>query len=111
MAEPVIHFFLPKDFSTILCPFTTSLHFHQFLFIYHPYTYFDYKLLQDRRIPIGKKVFVKVVVPNKNVIAILNGHYHDSEMLISEVDNVYIKHEKIFNPYLTGWKSGDKITV
>jgi hypothetical protein len=47
----------------------------------------EYMLVSGNRSPIGNKVFEEVVVPNKNVVATLSGHYHDSETLISEVDD------------------------
>jgi hypothetical protein len=47
----------------------------------------EYLLVSGNRSPIGDKIYEKVVVPNKNVIAVLCGHYHDSETLISEIDN------------------------
>jgi Lamin Tail Domain/S-layer homology domain/Calcineurin-like phosphoesterase len=47
----------------------------------------EYLLVSGNRSPIGDKIYEKVVVPNKNVIAVLCGHYHDSETLIDEVDD------------------------
>ncbi|UOE76100.1 S-layer homology domain-containing protein [Parageobacillus thermoglucosidasius] len=47
----------------------------------------EYLLVSGNRSPIGDKIYEKVVVPNKNVIAVLCGHYHDSETLISEIDD------------------------
>lgn len=35
----------------------------------------------------GNELFEKVVVPNRNVVAVLSGHYHGSEMLVDEVDD------------------------
>ena len=36
---------------------------------------------------IGNEIYEKVIIPNKNVIATLSGHYHDSETLIDEIDD------------------------
>lgn len=47
----------------------------------------EYLLVSGNRSPIGDKIYEKVVVPNKNVIAVLCGHYHDSETLINEIDD------------------------
>lgn len=47
----------------------------------------EYLLVSGNRSPIGDKIYEKVVVPNKNVIAVLCGHYHDSETLIDEIDD------------------------
>jgi hypothetical protein len=47
----------------------------------------EYMLVSGNRSPIGNQIFEKVVVPNKNVIATLSGHYHDSETLVDEVDD------------------------
>ena len=50
-------------------------------------SFHEYMLVSGSRSPIGNKIFEKVVVPNKNVIATLSGHYHDSETLISDIDD------------------------
>ena len=50
-------------------------------------SFHEYMLVSGGRSPIGNKIFEKVVVPNKNVIATLSGHYHDSETLISDIDD------------------------
>ncbi|MFP7472600.1 lamin tail domain-containing protein [Niallia taxi] len=47
----------------------------------------EYLLVSGNRSPIGEKLYEEVVKPNKNVLAVLSGHYHDSETLISEVDD------------------------
>ncbi|WP_182103730.1 lamin tail domain-containing protein [Niallia taxi] len=47
----------------------------------------EYLLVSGNRSPIGDKIYEEVVKPNKNVLAVLSGHYHDSETLISEVDD------------------------
>ncbi|OZI13538.1 hypothetical protein CEW92_01550 [Bacillaceae bacterium SAS-127] len=47
----------------------------------------EYLLVSGNRSPIGDKVYNKVVLPNKNIIAVLSGHYHDSETLVDEIDD------------------------
>lgn len=58
-----------------------------FLNCLHFLNFHEYLLVSGNRSPIGDKIYEKVVVPNKNVIAVLCGHYHDSETLISEIDD------------------------
>ncbi|UTI42763.1 lamin tail domain-containing protein [Niallia sp. RD1] len=47
----------------------------------------EYLLVSGNRSPIGEEIFQKVVEKNENVFLVLSGHYHDSETLISEVDD------------------------
>ncbi|MFC0273316.1 metallophosphoesterase [Metabacillus herbersteinensis] len=47
----------------------------------------EYLLVSGNRSPIGEKIYNKVVKPNSNVVAVLSGHYHDSETLIDEIDD------------------------
>ncbi|AST93764.1 hypothetical protein BC6307_22065 [Sutcliffiella cohnii] len=47
----------------------------------------EYLLVSGNRSPIGNRIFNEVVVPNKNVVAVLSGHYHDAQTLVSEVDD------------------------
>lgn len=47
----------------------------------------EYLLVSGGRSPIGNTIYQKVVVPNKNVIAVLSGHYHDAETLVDEIDD------------------------
>ncbi|MNO21515.1 Endo-1,4-beta-xylanase A precursor [compost metagenome] len=47
----------------------------------------EYLLVSNNRAPIADEIFEKVVKPNKNVIAALSGHYHDSELKIDELDD------------------------
>lgn len=51
------------------------LNFHEFL------------LVSGNRAPIADKIFEEVVQKNKNVFAVLSGHYHDSKLLVSEIDD------------------------
>ncbi|MBU7594341.1 LPXTG cell wall anchor domain-containing protein [Metabacillus halosaccharovorans] len=50
-------------------------------------SFHEYLLVSGNRSPIGDKIYEAVVEPNANVIAVLSGHYHDSETLISEIDD------------------------
>ncbi|RAK19887.1 S-layer family protein [Anoxybacillus vitaminiphilus] len=47
----------------------------------------EYLLVSGNRSPIGNKIYEEVVIPNQNVIAVLSGHYHDSETLVDEIDD------------------------
>ncbi|MFH5182380.1 S-layer homology domain-containing protein [Paenibacillus sp. TAB 01] len=47
----------------------------------------EYLLVSNNRAPISEKIYDRVVVPNKNVIAVLCGHYHDAEELVDEIDD------------------------
>lgn len=47
----------------------------------------EYLLVSGNRSPIGDKIYNNVVLPNKNIIAVLSGHYHDSETLVDEIDD------------------------
>lgn len=47
----------------------------------------EYLLVSGNRSPIGNEIFEKVIVPNKNVVATLSGHYHDAETLIDSIDD------------------------
>ncbi|WNS81253.1 lamin tail domain-containing protein [Domibacillus sp. DTU_2020_1001157_1_SI_ALB_TIR_016] len=50
-------------------------------------SFHEYLLVSGNRSPIGDKVFEEVVKPNKNVVAVLSGHYHDSETLVDQIDD------------------------
>ncbi|TYS50317.1 S-layer homology domain-containing protein [Bacillus infantis] len=47
----------------------------------------EYLLVSGNRSPLGNKIFEEIVKPNKNVLAVLCGHYHDSETLVDEIDD------------------------
>ncbi|WP_113928328.1 lamin tail domain-containing protein [Bacillus sp. P14.5] len=47
----------------------------------------EYLLVSGNRSPLGNRIYNKVVEPNENVVAVLSGHYHDSETLVSEIDD------------------------
>ncbi|RIW36077.1 LPXTG cell wall anchor domain-containing protein [Bacillus salacetis] len=47
----------------------------------------EYLLVSGNRSPLGNRIYNKVVEPNENVVAVLSGHYHDSETLIDEIDD------------------------
>ena len=50
-------------------------------------SFHEYLLVSGNRSPIGDKIFNEVVKSNKNVLAVLSGHYHDSETLVDEIDD------------------------
>lgn len=50
-------------------------------------SFHEYLLVSGNRSPIGDQVYEEVVMGNPNVIAVLSGHYHDSETLIDEIDD------------------------
>ncbi|WP_082235360.1 metallophosphoesterase [Halobacillus massiliensis] len=50
-------------------------------------SFHDYLLASGKRSPIGEEIFEKVVTPNKNVVATLNGHYYGSESVVDEIDD------------------------
>lgn len=50
-------------------------------------SFHEYLLVSGNRSPIGDKIYNEVVKPNKNVLAVLSGHYHDSETLVDEIDD------------------------
>ncbi|MFL0364049.1 S-layer homology domain-containing protein [Pseudobacillus sp. 179-B 2D1 NHS] len=50
-------------------------------------SFHEYLLVSGNRSPIGDKVYNEVVLPNQNIIAVLSGHYHDSETLVDEIDD------------------------
>ncbi|KYG29627.1 metallophosphoesterase [Alkalihalobacillus trypoxylicola] len=47
----------------------------------------EYLLATGTRSPIGDLLFEEVVKPNPNVVMVLSGHYHSSEMVIDEIDD------------------------
>ncbi|WP_052659534.1 lamin tail domain-containing protein [Bacillus alveayuensis] len=47
----------------------------------------EYLLVSGNRSPVGNLIFEEVVKKHPNVIAVLSGHYHDSEKLIDEIDD------------------------
>ena len=50
-------------------------------------SFHEYLLSTGTRHPLGDKLYNQVVVPNKNVIAVLSGHYHEAQTLIDEIDD------------------------
>lgn len=50
-------------------------------------SFHDYLQANGTRSLTGDTIFQKVVVPNKNVIAVLSGHYTGSEKLVDEIDD------------------------
>lgn len=47
----------------------------------------EYLLVSANRAPIADEIYERVVLPNKNVIMTLSGHYHDAENLVDEIDD------------------------
>lgn len=50
-------------------------------------SFHEYLLVSGNRSPIGDHIYTEVVEKNPNVLAVLSGHYHDSETLVSEIDD------------------------
>jgi hypothetical protein len=50
-------------------------------------SFHEYLQKNGKRSHKGNEIYEKVVVPNQNVVAVLCGHYHNSEMLVDEIDN------------------------
>ncbi|QJC50489.1 metallophosphoesterase [Paenibacillus albicereus] len=47
----------------------------------------EYLLVSGNRAPIADEIYEHVVTKNKNVFAVLSGHYHDAETKIDEIDD------------------------
>ncbi|MDL4842672.1 lamin tail domain-containing protein [Aquibacillus rhizosphaerae] len=47
----------------------------------------EYMQATGTRHPLGEKLYDEVVEPNENVIAVLSGHYHESQLLVDEIDD------------------------
>jgi hypothetical protein len=47
----------------------------------------EYLLATGTRHPLGEKLYNEIVIPNKNVMAVLSGHYHEAQTLIDEIDD------------------------
>ncbi len=47
----------------------------------------EYLLATGTRHPLGEKLYNEIVLPNKNVMAVLSGHYHEAQTLIDEIDD------------------------
>lgn len=50
-------------------------------------SFHEYLLATGTRHPLGDKLYNEIVVPNKNVIMVLSGHYHEAQTLIDEIDD------------------------
>ncbi|MCU9612618.1 lamin tail domain-containing protein [Caldibacillus lycopersici] len=50
-------------------------------------SFHEYLQASGTRHPLGEKLYNEVVVPNKNVIAVLSGHYHEAQTLVNEIDD------------------------
>ncbi|MBJ6362790.1 metallophosphoesterase [Paenibacillus sp. GCM10012307] len=47
----------------------------------------DYMKVTGERSPVGEEVFSRIVEPNSNVAAVLCGHEHNAELMISALDD------------------------
>lgn len=47
----------------------------------------EYMQATGTRHPLGEKLYEEVVLPNENVFAVLSGHYHESQLLVDEIDD------------------------
>lgn len=50
-------------------------------------SFHEYLLSTGTRHPLGDKLYNQIVVPNKNVIAVLSGHYHEAQTLVDSIDD------------------------
>ncbi|WP_078381799.1 lamin tail domain-containing protein [Sutcliffiella halmapala] len=50
-------------------------------------SFHEYLQATGVRHPLGDKLYNEVVLPNKNVVAVLSGHYHESQLLVDEIDD------------------------
>ncbi|WP_411334562.1 lamin tail domain-containing protein [Metabacillus indicus] len=50
-------------------------------------SFHEYLLASGTRHPLGEKLYNEVVVPNKNVFAVLSGHYHAAKTYIDQIDD------------------------
>nr|WP_269135944.1 S-layer homology domain-containing protein [Sporosarcina cyprini] len=50
-------------------------------------SFHEYLLVSGNRSPIGDQIYNEVILNNPNVVAVLCGHYHDSELLIDPIDD------------------------
>lgn len=50
-------------------------------------SFHEYLLVSGSRSPIGDRIFEHVIKPNKNVIAVLSGHYHSSNLKVDKLDD------------------------
>lgn len=47
----------------------------------------EYLQASGTRHPMGEKLYREVVLPNKNVFAVLSGHYHEAQLLVDSIDD------------------------
>ncbi len=50
-------------------------------------SFHEYLLATGTRHPMGERLFKKIVVPNKNVLMVLCGHYHGAQTYVDEIDD------------------------
>ncbi|WP_138495860.1 metallophosphoesterase [Paenibacillus pinistramenti] len=58
----------------------------------------EYLLADGTRSPVADRIYKDVVVPNRNVFAVLCGHYHNSQLKVDELDDNHDGHQdrKVF---------------
>lgn len=67
----------------------------------------EYLLASGSRSPIADKIYEEVVKPNKNVFAILAGHYHNAQTLVDEIDdNGDGKADRVVYQMLANYQAG-----
>ncbi|ANS74712.1 hypothetical protein AWM70_09015 [Paenibacillus yonginensis] len=47
----------------------------------------EYLLADGERSPIAEQIYKRVVIPNRNVFAVLCGHYHSARLKVDELDD------------------------
>ena len=50
-------------------------------------SFHEYLMASGSRHPNGEKIYKEVVLKNPNVIAVLSGHYHESQTIVDEIDD------------------------
>ncbi|QFT88014.1 Calcineurin-like phosphoesterase [Bacillus sp. THAF10] len=50
-------------------------------------SFHEYLQATGVRHPMGDRLYQEIVLPNENVVAVLSGHYHESQLLVDEVDD------------------------
>ncbi|MCY7857618.1 metallophosphoesterase [Bacillus sonorensis] len=50
-------------------------------------SFHEFLLVSGSRSPIGDRIFEHVIKPNQNVIAVLSGHYHSSNLKVDKLDD------------------------
>lgn len=50
-------------------------------------SFHEYLMASGTRHPNGEKIYKEVVLKNPNVMAVLSGHYHESQTIVDEIDD------------------------